>query len=132
MGWKFWKREPNPMDPQQLLNQAHTAPNSLLAPQDGVRVQDSVPAGAFVLPVQDVFSISGRGTVVTGEIVAGRVQIGDQVLITRAGLQVATTRVTGIEAFRKTLTVAAAGENVGLMLEGIEKSQVLAGDVISR
>lgn len=132
MGWKFWKREPNPMDPQQLLNQAHAAPNSFPAPQDGVRVQDSVPAGAFVLPVQDVFSISGRGTVVTGEIVAGRVQIGDQVLITRAGQQVATTRVTGIEAFRKTLTVAGAGENVGLMLEGIEKSQVLAGDVISR
>jgi elongation factor Tu len=111
MGWKFWKRDEVP---------------------DHGRVQDSVPAGAFVLPVQDVFSIRGRGTVVTGEIVAGSVQVGDQVLITRAGEQVAMTRVTGIEAFRKTLTVAGAGENVGLMLEGIEKSQVLAGDVISR
>ncbi|MEU4393112.1 EF-Tu/IF-2/RF-3 family GTPase [Kribbella sp. NPDC023855] len=132
MGWKFWKRAPNPMDPQQLLNQAHAAPNSFPTPQDGAGVQDSVPAGAFVLPVQDVFSIKGRGTVVTGEIVAGTVQVGDQVLITRAGEQVAMTRVTGIEAFRKKLTAAGPGENVGLMLEGIEKSQVLAGDVISR
>jgi translation elongation factor EF-Tu-like GTPase len=130
MGWKFWKREPNPMDGARPEDGSWMQDGARI--QDGGRVQDSVPAGAFVLPVQDVFSISGRGTVVTGEIVAGRVQVGDQVLITRAGQQVAMTRVTGIEAFRKTLTVAGAGENVGLLLEGIEKSQVLAGDVISR
>jgi len=130
MGWKFWKREPNPMDPQQLLEQAHAAPNS--SPQDGQRVQDAVPAGAFVMPVEDVFSITGRGTVATGRITAGTVQIGDQVMITRAGEQIAMSRVTGLEAFRKKLTVASAGDNVGLMLEGIDKSQLLSGDVISR
>ncbi|WP_020393319.1 EF-Tu/IF-2/RF-3 family GTPase [Kribbella catacumbae] len=130
MGWKFWKREPNPMDPQQLLNQAHSAPNS--SPQDVQRVQDAVPAGAFVMPVEDVFSITGRGTVATGRITAGTVQVGDQVMITRAGQQVAMSRVTGVEAFRKNLTVASAGDNVGLLLEGIDKSQLLSGDVISR
>ncbi|GAA0963358.1 hypothetical protein GCM10009554_82570 [Kribbella koreensis] len=125
MGWKFWKREPNPMDPQQLLNQAHAAGPL----QDAPRPQD---AGSFVLPVEDVFSITGRGTVVTGRITSGTVSEGDQVLIMRAGQQVAMTRVTGVEAFRKVLKTASAGENVGLLLEGIDKSQVLAGDVISR
>jgi translation elongation factor EF-Tu-like GTPase len=125
MGWKFWKREPNPMDPQQLLNQAHSA-----APlQDAPRPRD---AGSFALPVEDVFSITGRGTVVTGRITTGTISEGDQVLIMRAGQQVAMTRVTGVEAFRKVLKTASAGENVGLLLEGIDKSQVLAGDVISR
>jgi translation elongation factor EF-Tu-like GTPase len=124
MGWKFWKREPNPMDPRQLLNQAHSA-----ALQDAPRPRD---AGSFALPVEDVFSITGRGTVVTGRITTGTVSEGDQVLIMRAGQQVAMTRVTGVEAFRKVLKTASAGENVGLLLEGIDKSQVLAGDVISR
>ncbi|MEV6417729.1 EF-Tu/IF-2/RF-3 family GTPase [Kribbella sp. NPDC051718] len=112
MGWKFWKQEPRV--------------------QDTVRPQDVVPTGPFTMPVEDVFSITGRGTVVTGRITAGTVTEGDQVLIMRAGQQVAMSRVTGVEAFRKKLTAASAGENVGLLLEGIDRSQVLAGDVISR
>ncbi|MFI5708840.1 EF-Tu/IF-2/RF-3 family GTPase [Kribbella sp. NPDC051620] len=107
MGWKFWKREL----------------------PDAPRPRDSE---SFVLPVEDVFSITGRGTVVTGRITTGTISEGDQVLIMRAGQQVATTRVTGVEAFRKKLKTAGAGENVGLLLEGIDRSQVLAGDVISR
>lgn len=79
-----------------------------------------------------MFSITGRGTVATGRITAGTVQVGDQVMITRAGEQVALSRVTGVEAFRKKLTSASAGDNVGLLLEGIDKSQLLSGDVISR
>jgi translation elongation factor EF-Tu-like GTPase len=112
MGWKFWKQEPRV--------------------QDSVRPRDVVPTGQFTLPVEDVFSITGRGTVVTGRITAGTVSVDDQVLIMRAGQQVAMTRVTGIEAFRKRLTTAGAGENVGLLLEDIAKDQVLAGDLISR
>ncbi|GAA1598286.1 hypothetical protein GCM10009789_60320 [Kribbella sancticallisti] len=143
MGWKFWKREPNPMDPQQLLNQAHAG--SPDRPQDGRpdgphdradrapdRPQDGVPVGVFLLTVEDVFSITGRGTVVTGRVTAGMAEVGDQVTITRAGLPIATSRITGVEAFRKTLTAARAGENVGLLLEGVARDQVLAGDVISR
>jgi translation elongation factor EF-Tu-like GTPase len=128
MGWKFWKRDPNPMDPQQLLNQAHAATTGRSPVQDVPRPQD----GAFVLPVEDVFSITGRGTVVTGRITVGTVSVGDQVLIMRAGQQVAMTRVNGVEAFRKMLTTAGAGENVGLLLDGISRDQVLSGDVISR
>jgi translation elongation factor EF-Tu-like GTPase len=109
MGWKFWKQD---------------------RVQDTVRPQDST--GTFVLPVEDVFSITGRGTVVTGRITTGTVSVGDQVLIMRAGQQIAMTRVTGVEAFRKVLTTAGAGENVGLLLEGISREQVLAGDLISR
>ena len=123
MGWKFWKNEPErPQDRAQDL--------PLDRPQD--RPRDAVPAGAFVMPVEDVFSITGRGTVVTGRITAGTIKVGDQVVITRAGQQLLTSRVTGVEAFRKKLTEASAGENVGLLLEGVDKGQLLRGDLISR
>ena len=129
MGWKFWKREPNPMDPQQLWQQAHPG-DTYPRPQD--RPQDAVPAGAFVMTVEDVFSITGRGTVVTGRITAGTIKVGDQVMITRAGQQLLASRVTGVEAFRKILDRASAGDNVGLLLEGVVRDQLLSGDVISR
>jgi translation elongation factor EF-Tu-like GTPase len=126
MGWKFWKQEPKVQD--VVRGQDAWAQDARV--QEG-RVQDAVPAGPFTLPVEDVFSITGRGTVVTGRITSGRVRQGDQVQITRAGQQVAVSRVTGVEAFRRQLTEAGAGENVGLMLEGIDKFQVQRGDVIS-
>jgi translation elongation factor EF-Tu-like GTPase len=132
MGWKFWKREPNPMDPQQLLNQAHSAQNSFPEPRLQDRPQDGVPAGAFVMTIEDVFSITGRGTVATGRVTAGTIKVGDQVMITRAGQQLLTSRITGVEAFRKKLTEAHAGDNVGLLLEGVTKKDLLSGDVISR
>jgi translation elongation factor EF-Tu-like GTPase len=91
-----------------------------------------VPEGAFVMPVEDVFSITGRGTVATGRITAGTIKVGDQVMITRAGQQLLISRVTGVEAFRKRLTEASAGDNVGLLLEGVDKGQLLRGDLISR
>ena len=130
MSWKFWKSEPNPMDPQVLLARAQDGAR----PQDSAPVQDSRPvqdSGPFRLTVEDIFSITGRGTVVTGRVSYGVVRIGDQVLISRAGQQLATTRVTDIEAFRKTLTEARGGDNVGLILEGIAKDQVQPGDVVS-
>lgn len=120
------------MDPQQLLARAHgeqAFPGSGV--QDGQRVQDSVPGGRFALTVEDVFSITGRGTVVTGRVTAGTIRIGDQVLITRAGQQFATSRITGVEAFRKVLAEAHAGDNVGLLLEGIPKDLLVRGDTIT-
>jgi len=122
MSWKFWKKDPNPMDPQVLLAQAHSAV------QDQPRVQDTVP---FQLPVEDVFSITGRGTVVTGRVSGGVVRTGDQVQIVRNGQPVATSRITGVEAFRKKLTEGHAGDNVGLLLQGIAKDDVHPGDVIT-
>jgi translation elongation factor EF-Tu-like GTPase len=128
MGWKFWKRS-NPMDPQEMLARGHAGANSFPAPP---RPQDTLPVGAFGMTVEDVFSITGRGTIVTGRIQAGAVSVGEQVLITRAGQPLLQVEVTGIEMFRKTVDNAVAGENVGLLLRGVSRDQVLKGDVLSK
>ena len=83
----------------------------------------------FLMPVEDVFTISGRGTVVTGRIERGMIKVGDSIEI--VGLrptQVST--ITGIEMFRKLLDEGKAGDNAGLLLRGIEKSQIRRGMVI--
>jgi translation elongation factor EF-Tu-like GTPase len=116
MGWKFWKRESGP--------RANTLPST--------RPQDTVPLGGFQLMVEDVFSITGRGTIVTGRVLAGTVAVGDQVLLTRAGTTVAQTTVTGIEMFRKSVDVASVGDNVGLLLRDVQREQVVRGDVLSK
>ncbi len=84
----------------------------------------------FAMPVEDVFSITGRGTVVTGRIETGTLNVGDQVEI--VGLRdLQTTTVTGIEMFRKLLDEGRAGDNVGLLLRGIGKDDVERGQVIA-
>jgi elongation factor Tu len=84
----------------------------------------------FAMPIEDVFSITGRGTVVTGRIEAGTLHVGDQVEI--VGLrELQTTTVTGIEMFRKLLDEGRAGDNVGLLLRGIGKDDVERGQVIA-
>ncbi|HEY9333242.1 MAG TPA: EF-Tu/IF-2/RF-3 family GTPase [Kribbella sp.] len=128
MGWKFWKRS-NPMDPQEMLARGHAEANSFPAPP---RPQDTLPVGSFGMTVEDVFSITGRGTVVTGRVQAGTVSVGEQVLLTRAGQPMLQVEVTGVEIFRKTLQTAKAGDNVGLLLRGVSRDQVLKGDVLSK
>jgi elongation factor Tu len=84
----------------------------------------------FLMSVEDVFTISGRGTVATGRIERGRVKTGDQVEI--VGLrETRQTVVTGIEMFRKTLQEGIAGDNVGLLLRGVERDEVERGQVIA-
>ena len=84
----------------------------------------------FAMPIEDVFSITGRGTVVTGRIEQGTLNVGDQVEI--VGLRdLQTTTVTGIEMFRKLLDEGRAGDNVGLLLRGIGKEDVERGQVIA-
>ena len=84
----------------------------------------------FAMPIEDVFSITGRGTVVTGRIEAGTLNVGDQVEI--VGLrELQTTTVTGIEMFRKLLDEGRAGDNVGLLLRGIGKEDVERGQVVA-
>ncbi|MEZ5174700.1 MAG: elongation factor Tu [Acidimicrobiia bacterium] len=84
----------------------------------------------FAMPVEDVFSITGRGTVVTGRIESGTLKVGDQVEI--VGLRDSqTTTVTGIEMFRKLLDEGRAGDNVGLLLRGIGKDDVERGQVVA-
>jgi elongation factor Tu len=83
----------------------------------------------FLIAIEDVFYINGRGTVATGRIERGRVKVGDTVEIVGAR-PARTTTVIAIEMFRKMLTEAEAGANVGLILKGIEKSDIERGQVI--
>ena len=85
----------------------------------------------FLLAAEDVFSISGRGTVVTGRIEQGQIRVGDKVEI--VGIKdTQETTITGVEMFRKELDDAQAGDNVGLLLRGIEKEQVQRGQVLCK
>ena len=83
----------------------------------------------FLMPVEDVFSITGRGTVATGRIEAGRVKVGDEVQILGLGADKKSV-VTGVEMFRKILDEGEAGDNVGLLLRGIDKNEIRRGMVI--
>ena len=85
---------------------------------------------SFLMPIEDVFSISGRGTVVTGRIETGKISIGSEIEIVGFGPTRKTT-VTGVEMFNKDLNDAQAGDNVGLLLRGIKKEDVERGQVIS-
>ncbi|GGI05786.1 elongation factor Tu [Egicoccus halophilus] len=84
----------------------------------------------FIMPIEDVFSITGRGTVVTGRIEGGKVNVGDTVAI--IGLKdTTTTTVTGVEMFRKLLDEGMAGDNVGVLLRGTKKEDVERGQVLA-
>ncbi len=84
----------------------------------------------FLMPIEDVFSISGRGTVVTGRIERGKVKVGDEVEI--VGLrETQKTTVTGVEMFRKLLDEGVAGDNVGVLLRGTKRDEVERGQVLS-
>jgi len=85
----------------------------------------------FLMPIEDVFSISGRGTVVTGRIERGRVKVGDEVEV--VGIRPTfRTVVTGVEMFRKVLDEGIAGDNVGLLLRGVERREVERGQVVAK
>jgi elongation factor Tu len=86
---------------------------------------------AFLMPIEDVFSISGRGTVVTGRIERGVVKVGDEVEI--VGLRPTTkTVVTGVEMFRKLLDSGEAGDNIGALLRGTKREEVERGQVLAK
>jgi len=86
----------------------------------------------FLMPVEDVFSITGRGTVATGRIERGIINTGDPVQILGMGAEGLTSTITGVEMFRKILDRGEAGDNVGLLLRGIEKDQICRGMVICK
>jgi elongation factor Tu len=84
----------------------------------------------FLMPVEDVFSISGRGTVATGRIERGKVNVGEEVEI--VGIKDTTkTTVTGVEMFKKSLKEGLAGDNVGILLRGVEREQIERGQVLA-
>lgn len=94
--------------------------------------EDVQPAGytGFRITVEDVFTITGRGTVITGRVETGSVSVGDVVTLVRKDGSSRSVTITGIEAFRKIKNSAAAGENVGLLLRQVNRDEVGKGDVL--
>ncbi|MHC1780564.1 MAG: elongation factor Tu [Bacteroidales bacterium] len=86
----------------------------------------------FLMPVEDVFSITGRGTVATGRIETGVIKTGEEVQIIGLGEEPKKSTVTGVEMFRKILDRGEAGDNVGLLLRGIDKKEIKRGQVIAK
>jgi elongation factor Tu len=86
----------------------------------------------FLMPVEDVFSIKGRGTVGTGRIERGKIKIGEEVSIIGLSKDIRNTIVTGVEMFNKTMDEGLAGDNVGLLLRGVEKKDLERGQVIAK
>jgi len=86
----------------------------------------------YLMPVEDVFSIKGRGTVGTGRVERGTIKVGDEVEIVGMAPEVRKTVVTGVEMFNKTLDQGQAGDNVGILLRGIEKSDLSRGQVLAK
>ena len=86
----------------------------------------------FMMPVEDVFTITGRGTVASGRIDRGEIKIGDEVEIVGLKPEVIKSTVTGLEMFRKTLDLGEAGDNVGILLRGINRDQIERGQVLAK
>ena len=84
----------------------------------------------FLMPVEDVFSITGRGTVATGRVERGTLHVSDEVEIIGIHEDVKKTVVTGIEMFRKLLDEAQAGDNIGALLRGIQRTEIERGQVL--
>ena len=86
----------------------------------------------FMMPVEDVFSITGRGTVATGRVESGEVRVGDEVEIVGIADETAKTTVTGVEMFRKLLDYAEAGDNIGALLRGVAREDIERGQVLAK
>jgi len=86
----------------------------------------------FLMPVEDVFTITGRGTVATGRVERGKVKVGDEVEIIGLTTESRKTVVTGVEMFRKTMDEAQAGDNIGVLLRGVQRDEVERGQVLAK
>lgn len=117
----FRRKQQDSLDPQYLLAQANAA-----------TPPPTMDGTGFRLTVQDVFSIRGRGTVVTGRVESGTIRTGDTLRQTRTDGTTRDVTVTGIELIRKITDQAAAGDDVGLLLRDLGRDDIGAGDVLSR
>lgn len=127
--WPFGRKKDD-RSVDALLEEANAA--SPTGPATAAVGPPDVPAGdgSFRMPIEDIFTIRGRGTVVTGRVASGTVRVGMQVNVVRDGGVAFTTEVSGVEMFRKVLDTATAGDNVGLLLKGLDKEQLHAGDLV--
>jgi len=101
-------------------------------------VEDSIPTPErevdknFLMPVEDVFSIQGRGTVATGRIETGAIRTGDDIEVLGLGMPVQKTACTGVEMFKKSMDYGQAGDNVGILLRGLKREDVKRGQIIAQ
>jgi translation elongation factor EF-Tu-like GTPase len=116
----FWNRKKSEAEVSLERLQAGTAEQAVPAE----------PTGPFELTIEDVFAITGRGTVVTGRVTSGVVRVGMPVTVNTEPTPIATT-VTGVETFRKKAEQAGVGENVGLLLDGVGRDDVAPGNKVS-
>ncbi len=117
-------QNPTGEDAKSILELVDTLDNYIPEPQRDVDKP-------FLMPIEDIFSIEGRGTVVTGRIGSGVVKVGDEVEIVGLG-ETRKVVVTGIEMFNKTLDQGMAGDNAGILLRGIKKDEVQRGQVLAK
>ncbi len=117
----------DPKDPQyNCIHELMDAVDSYIPTPDR---QSDLP---FLMPIEDIFSITGRGTVATGRVERGQIKTGDEVEIVGLSDEIRKVVVTGLEMFRKTLDYAEAGENVGALLRGVARDEIERGQVLAK
>ena len=102
------------------------------AVDDYIPTPDRLADKDFLMPVEDVMTISGRGTVATGRVERGTAKVGDQMEIVGIRPERLTTTITGLEMFRKSLDFAQAGDNIGALLRGVDRTQIERGQVLAK
>ena len=112
--WPFGRKATEDKNVEALLEESRAA----------------TPTGPFTMPVEDVFMITGRGVVVTGQVATGVGAVGQPVSVVRNGEVVVSTTIKAIEKFRAVMETATVGENVGLLLDAVSRDQVMSGDLI--
>jgi len=124
-----------------VLESSETDPNAevyapmkeLMAAVDSyIPTPDRPTDGAFLMPVEDVFTITGRGTVATGRVERGIIKVNDEIEIVGLSNEPKKTVITGVEMFRKLLDQAEAGDNIGVLLRGIQRNEIERGQVIAK
>ena len=136
MGWRFWRPDKSEAERslealQRGASASEPATGEVYRQVGGEWDPDSVeqPAG-FEMPVADVFSITGRGLVVTGQVLSGTIHQGDQVVVASLTGGSRSTVVDGVEQLRQVTETATEGDDVGLLLRGLGRDDVSVGDVI--
>ena len=119
-------------DPVEIIGLEEKIMELMAAVDEYIPVPPRENEKPFLMPVEDVFSITGRGTVVTGRIETGVIHVGDPVEIVGLEEKTLTSTCTGVEMFRKLLDEGEAGDNVGLLLRGIDKKEVKRGMVVAK
>ena len=126
---KFRKKDSTPNDNQQMQENNNTNNTGTVDPGTNLTYDKN---GAFLMNIEDSFTITGRGTVVTGKVARGTVHLNDEVQIIGLDKEIKTTTVTAIEMFRQSKESAEAGDNVGILLKDASLEDVLRGQVLAQ